>query len=74
VSDRVLPATETPLTHRVIPAKGIFSFVAFVPDHVLRTESGDQSYVDAKWDEAASVTALRELYKVRLDPARRRFD
>lgn len=51
---------------RYVPAKGIFSFVAFVPDAELRAGSGEKTYVDAKWDEAGSVTALRTMYKVRL--------
>lgn len=45
-------------------ARGIFSFVAFVPDSVLQKESEDQSYLKAKWDEKGSSKDLVQMYQV----------
>lgn len=44
-------------------AKGIFSFVAFIPDELLKAESEDQSYATAKWDESGSTKDLVGFYR-----------
>jgi len=52
----------------LLPARGIFSFVAFLPDEVLQSESTDKTYQTVSWDDHGPLEDLREFYKVRSPP------